>query len=138
MSETVVEVQNVTRCYGKLCAVQDLSLTVDKGESFGFLGPNGAGKTTTIKMLTGFIKPDSGSIRIMGHDLVRDDIEAKSVDGTQYSDPASVSFSVQNSKAPAPADQPFPFIAVIVLILVAGVAVAAWRMMRYRDPPPPQ
>jgi len=77
MSETVVEVQNVTRCYGKLCAVQDLSLVVEKGESFGFLGPNGAGKTTTIKMLTGFIKPDSGTIRIMGHDLARDDIEAK-------------------------------------------------------------
>ena len=77
MSEVVVEVQNVTRCYGKLCAVQDLSLVVEKGESFGFLGPNGAGKTTTIKMLTGFIKPDSGSIRIMGHDLAKDDIEAK-------------------------------------------------------------
>ncbi|MBM4249732.1 MAG: ABC transporter ATP-binding protein [Euryarchaeota archaeon] len=77
MPETVVEVQNVTRCYGKLCAVQDLSLTVEKGESFGFLGPNGAGKTTTIKMLTGFIRPDSGTIRVMGHDMARDDIEAK-------------------------------------------------------------
>ena len=77
MTEVVVEVQNVTRCYGKLCAVQDLSLTVDKGESFGFLGPNGAGKTTTIKMLTGFIKPDTGVIRIMGHDIAKDDIEAK-------------------------------------------------------------
>jgi ABC-2 type transport system ATP-binding protein len=77
MSETVVEVRNVTRCYGKLCAVSDLSLTVEKGESFGFLGPNGAGKTTTIKMLTGFIKPDCGTIQIMGHDLARDDIEAK-------------------------------------------------------------
>ena len=77
MSEVVVEVQNVTRCYGKLCAVQDLSLTVDKGESFGFLGPNGAGKTTTIKMLTGFIKPGCGVIRIKGHDIAREDIEAK-------------------------------------------------------------
>ena len=77
MGEIVVEVQNVTRCYGKLCAVQDLSLTVEKGESFGFLGPNGAGKTTTIKMLTGFLTPDSGVIRILGHDLAKDDIEAK-------------------------------------------------------------
>jgi ABC-2 type transport system ATP-binding protein len=77
MPETVVEVRNVTRCYGKLCAVQDLSLTVEKGESFGFLGPNGAGKTTTIKMLTGFIKPDAGTISIMGHDIAREDIEAK-------------------------------------------------------------
>jgi ABC-2 type transport system ATP-binding protein len=77
MTEVVVEVQNVTRCYGKVCAVQDLSLTVEKGESFGFLGPNGAGKTTTIKMLTGFLRPDSGVIRIMGHDLAKDDIEAK-------------------------------------------------------------
>jgi ABC-2 type transport system ATP-binding protein len=77
MTEAVVEVQNVTRSFGKLCAVSDLSLTVDKGESFGFLGPNGAGKTTTIKMLTGFLKPDCGSIRILGHDLAREDIEAK-------------------------------------------------------------
>jgi ABC-2 type transport system ATP-binding protein len=77
MTEPVVEVQNVTRCFGKLCAVSDLSLVVEKGESFGFLGPNGAGKTTTIKMLTGFLKPDRGTIRIMGHDLATDDIEAK-------------------------------------------------------------
>jgi ABC-2 type transport system ATP-binding protein len=77
MPETVVDVRNVTRCYGKPCAVQDLSLTVEKGESFGFLGPNGAGKTTTIKMLTGFIKPDTGTISIMGHDIAREDIEAK-------------------------------------------------------------
>ena len=56
-------------------------------------------------------------------------IEAKSFDGTSYSDPAGVTFTVKNSKAPAPADQPFPFIAVLILIIVAGVAVAAWRMM---------
>jgi len=77
MAEVVVEVRNVTRCYGKLCAVSDLSLDVEKGESFGFLGPNGAGKTTTIKMLTGFLKPDSGQIWVLGHDLATDDIEAK-------------------------------------------------------------
>jgi ABC-2 type transport system ATP-binding protein len=77
MAETVVEVRNVTRCYGKLCAVSDLSLDVEKGESFGFLGPNGAGKTTTIKMLTGFIKPDCGKITVLGHDLATDDVEAK-------------------------------------------------------------
>ncbi len=77
MPEPVVEVQGVTRYYNRVCAVDNLSLTVERGESFGFLGPNGAGKTTTIKMLTGFLAPDSGTIRIMGYDIVSQGIEAK-------------------------------------------------------------
>lgn len=77
MSELVVDVQNVTRRFGSTTAVDGLSLKIYKGESFGFLGPNGAGKTTTIKMLTGFLKPDTGSIRILGHELRTQAIEAK-------------------------------------------------------------
>ncbi len=77
MAETVVELANVTKKYGNVTAVDNLSLKIEKGETFGFLGPNGAGKSTTIKMLTGFLKPDSGVIKIMGHDMASDDIKAK-------------------------------------------------------------
>jgi ABC-2 type transport system ATP-binding protein len=52
----------------KVNALKGLSLTVDRGEVFGFLGPNGAGKTTTIKILMGLIRPSKGQARIMGHD----------------------------------------------------------------------
>jgi ABC-2 type transport system ATP-binding protein len=73
----MIELINVTKYYGKKCAVEDLSLTVNKGEFFGFLGPNGAGKTTTIKMLTGLLKPDKGEVRICGIDIGKNPQEAK-------------------------------------------------------------
>jgi len=57
-------------------AVQDLTLDVHEGEVFGFLGPNGAGKTTTIRMLVGLLRPDSGKIRVCGHDTVSDTRQA--------------------------------------------------------------
>ena len=82
-----VETFNLTKTFGKLTAVSDLSLTVNKGEIFGFLGPNGAGKTTTIKMLTGLLKPTSGTARIMGKDIQEDPIEAKSVIGLVPDEP---------------------------------------------------
>ena len=53
----MIEIENLTMCYGELRAVDGLSLEVGKGELFAFLGPNGAGKTTTIKTLTGLLKP---------------------------------------------------------------------------------
>lgn len=62
-------------------AVNDLNLTVKPGEIFGFIGPNGAGKTTTIKMISGILNPDSGTILINGKDMVKDDIEAKKLIG---------------------------------------------------------
>ncbi|MEM4728324.1 MAG: ABC transporter ATP-binding protein [Thermoplasmata archaeon] len=77
MAQPVVEISGLTRTYNGVCAVDNLSLTIERGESFGFLGPNGAGKTTTIKMLTGFLRPDRGSIRIMGYDLATEGIEVK-------------------------------------------------------------
>lgn len=58
-------------------AVDDLNLTINDGEIFGFLGPNGAGKTTTIKMMTGILKPTNGQILISGNDIEKDAIEAK-------------------------------------------------------------
>ncbi|MGN0658664.1 MAG: ATP-binding cassette domain-containing protein [Emergencia sp.] len=69
---TMIEVKNLTKDYGGGRGVFDVNLEVRKGEVFGFLGPNGAGKTTTIRNLLGFIRPDSGSVRIDGMDCFRD------------------------------------------------------------------
>ncbi len=68
----MIEIQNVTRKYDKKTAVSDLSLTAHPREVLAFLGPNGAGKTTTIKMLVGLLQPDAGTVRICGHDVVRE------------------------------------------------------------------
>ncbi|MDZ7337031.1 MAG: ABC transporter ATP-binding protein [candidate division KSB1 bacterium] len=72
----MIVAEGLRKCYGSTVAVEDLSLTVD-GELFGFLGPNGAGKTTTIKMMTGLLKPDRGSVRIKGFDITSQPLEAK-------------------------------------------------------------
>jgi ABC-2 type transport system ATP-binding protein len=63
-----IETSNLTRDFGKLRAVDELSLRVEAGRFYGFLGPNGAGKSTTIKMLTGLLAPSGGTIRILGED----------------------------------------------------------------------
>jgi len=74
----MIEVLNVSKSYnGSVKAVDDLSITVPEGQIVGFLGPNGAGKTTTIKMITGILSPDSGSIRINGIDVSSNPLEAK-------------------------------------------------------------
>jgi ABC-2 type transport system ATP-binding protein len=62
--EPIITVKNISKSYGSMPAVQDLSFNVKQGDFFGFLGPNGAGKTTTIRMLTGIIPQDSGEITI--------------------------------------------------------------------------
>lgn len=73
----MIETQHLTRRYGALTAVDDLSFRVEPGEVLGFLGPNGAGKSTTMRMLAGFIAPSSGSARVCGHDLETATLEAK-------------------------------------------------------------
>jgi ABC-2 type transport system ATP-binding protein len=73
----MIEMEKVTKRYGDFTAVHPLDLQVRQGELFGFLGPNGAGKTTTIRMITGVLRPTSGTIRIAGRDLLRDPIAAK-------------------------------------------------------------
>ncbi|WJH36714.1 ABC transporter ATP-binding protein [Paenibacillus sp. CC-CFT747] len=74
----MIELNHVTKSYnGTVKAVDDLQLTVRQGEIFGFLGPNGAGKTTTIKMITGIIRPDGGTITINGRNISTDTLEAK-------------------------------------------------------------
>jgi ABC-2 type transport system ATP-binding protein len=73
----MIELENLVKNFGDLTAVDDLSLTVDKGEFVAVLGPNAAGKTTTIKMLVGLIKPNSGTVRVCGIDVQADPIAVR-------------------------------------------------------------
>jgi ABC-2 type transport system ATP-binding protein len=73
----MIRLEGVTKRYGRFTAVQPLDLHVKTGELYGFLGPNGAGKTTTIRMVTGVLRPNEGSIFIGGHDMLRDPVSAK-------------------------------------------------------------
>ena len=70
----VIRVEGLSRKFGDLTAVDEISFQVARGEIFGFLGPNGAGKTTTVRMLTGVIEPTSGSATIQGHDIRKESI----------------------------------------------------------------
>lgn len=73
----MIEVNNLSKRYGRHLAVRDISFSVARGEIVGFLGPNGAGKTTTIRMLTGFLPPSAGTARIADFDIFRQSIEAR-------------------------------------------------------------
>ncbi|MFH1825297.1 MAG: ABC transporter ATP-binding protein [Candidatus Firestonebacteria bacterium] len=77
----MIKLINVTKKFGEFTAVDNISLSIKKGEIFGFLGPNGAGKTTTIKMMTGLLKITSGNISIGGYDLEINPIEVKKIIG---------------------------------------------------------
>ncbi|MBB1286318.1 gliding motility-associated ABC transporter ATP-binding subunit GldA [Flavisolibacter sp. BT320] len=72
-----ITVKNLTKTYGEQTAVDAISFTVNKGEIVGFLGPNGAGKSTTMKMITGYLAPDSGAISVSGVDVIKDPQAAK-------------------------------------------------------------
>jgi ABC-2 type transport system ATP-binding protein len=72
-----IEVSGLTKHFGKLVALNDISFSVKEGETFGFLGPNGAGKTTTIRILTGITVPTGGNAQIFGRDIVKDTIAAR-------------------------------------------------------------
>jgi ABC-2 type transport system ATP-binding protein len=69
MSDIAIDVQGLTKSFGGMTVVQDLSLQVPTGSIFGFLGPNGSGKTTTIRMLCGLLTPDSGTGTCLGYDI---------------------------------------------------------------------
>ena len=66
----MIEVKNVSKSYGPVQALRDVSLTIAPGEIVGLLGPNGAGKTTLIKILTGYLQPDSGQVQVDGLDVL--------------------------------------------------------------------
>ncbi len=71
MKENVIEIHHLTKSYGKNRGIIDVSLEVKQGDIFGFLGPNGAGKSTTIRSMLGFLKPNAGSVSILGMDSIR-------------------------------------------------------------------
>ncbi len=78
-----IELDELTKRYGSVVAVSKVSLTVDRGETFGLLGPNGAGKTTTVECIEGVRRPDSGSIRVLGIDPIRYPNQVKARIGVQ-------------------------------------------------------
>jgi ABC-2 type transport system ATP-binding protein len=73
----VIEVEHLTKRYGPVTAVHDVSFQVGKGEILGFLGPNGAGKTTTMRVLTGYMPATEGRVRVAGYDVFEQPVEAK-------------------------------------------------------------
>ena len=73
----MIEVQNLSKRYGPTQAVSDVSFEVAKGEILGFLGPNGAGKTTTMRVITGYLPPTEGKVRVAGYDVAQEPLEAK-------------------------------------------------------------
>ena len=77
----MIEISNLSKRYGGLTAVDDISFNVQAGEVLGFLGPNGAGKSTTMKLITGFLAPTSGSVRVCGHDVQSAPLAAKACMG---------------------------------------------------------
>ena len=77
MNESAINIQSVTKSFGAKTVLKDLSLCVPKGQTFAFLGRNGAGKTTTIRMLLGLLKPDTGTISVLGLNPQKDALEIR-------------------------------------------------------------
>jgi len=77
----MIRLENLTKHYGRLAAVDSLNLEVRSGEVFGFLGPNGAGKTTTIRVMMGILRATSGRVTLGGHDVEREPEKAKAITG---------------------------------------------------------
>ena len=73
----MIEVENLTKRYGPTLAVSEVTFEAQKGEVLGFLGPNGAGKTTTMRVITGYLPPSEGRVRVAGYDVVEEPLEAK-------------------------------------------------------------
>lgn len=84
----IIDVQNLTKAFGKFEAVKNISLSVSQGEVYGFLGPNGAGKSTTIRMMMNYLHPTSGQATILGLDVVKDSVAIKRSIGYLSSDMA--------------------------------------------------
>lgn len=78
----MIEIKNLRKVFNnEIVAIDNLNLTINDGEIVGFIGLNGAGKTTTIKMMTGILLPDSGTIKVNGYDVVKDSLKAKQITG---------------------------------------------------------
>ena len=77
----MIEISHLTKRYGSLTAVNNVTFNVEPGQILGFLGPNGAGKSTTMKMIAGFLAPSAGSVRVCGHDVESEPLNAKRMMG---------------------------------------------------------
>ena len=73
----LIEIEALSKRFGRLTAVREVSFAVPRGQVLGFLGPNGAGKSTTMKMITGYLEPSGGRARVAGHDVVADPLAAR-------------------------------------------------------------
>lgn len=80
-NDNIIEVNNLTKTFGKFTAVDDISFTVKKGEIFGLLGPNGAGKSTTLRMLSTLSRPTKGNATIGGYDTAKNDMQVRQLIG---------------------------------------------------------
>jgi len=76
-AETMVEVENLAKHYGPIRAVDGINFAVRRGDIVGFIGPNGAGKTTAMRIITGFLEPDTGQVRVSGHDMATDSLAGR-------------------------------------------------------------
>jgi ABC-2 type transport system ATP-binding protein len=88
MAQTMISAKSVSKRFGDVVAVDDISFEVKKGEIFAFLGPNGAGKSTTIKMLTTMLRPSAGELRLAGHDVTKERDSARKAFGIVFQDPS--------------------------------------------------
>jgi ABC-2 type transport system ATP-binding protein len=70
--EKIIEIKDLTKIYPNGRGIEDVNLEINRGDIFGFLGPNGAGKTTAMKIMTGLIKPDRGSVKLFGYDIIEE------------------------------------------------------------------
>ncbi|MFH0886743.1 MAG: ATP-binding cassette domain-containing protein [bacterium] len=89
MTNTVIKINDLKKHFGKVKAVDGISLDIAEGEIFGMLGPNGAGKTTTISMLATLLKPDAGSASVAGYDVVKRAHEVRKSIGIVFQEPSS-------------------------------------------------
>lgn len=88
MGNEVISASEVVKKFGKISAVDGISFAVKRGEIFGFLGPNGAGKSTTIKMMTTMLMPTAGTLKLAGHDVVKNRASARKAFGIVFQDPS--------------------------------------------------
>ncbi len=77
----MISAEHLTKCYGDVTAVDDLSFEIDEGHVYGFLGPNGAGKSTTMNIMTGCLSATEGSVKIDGYDIFEEPDKAKKLIG---------------------------------------------------------
>ena len=78
----LLEIDGLTKRFGPITAVDNVTFSVERGEVLGFLGPNGAGKSTTMKMITGFLEPTSGTAIVCGHDVQDNPVAVKRTIGS--------------------------------------------------------